>query len=382
MLKTKYNTDKIKLENKTRDTNCLVKKTNRNTKITELENKISDISNLETKTALTTVENKIPKVSNLATKILDNKVGNKIPDISNLATKRGLTAIENKIASISDLVKKTDYNTKITDIENKLNNHDHDKYNGTSDFNILATNIFNARLAQANLITKTDFDSRLSSFNKKNTQSKSKHLLVENNFNKLKTFDPDYFIGRWYSKLFSISTNVQIAKVISNTDYISLWKSKGLSNENFKPPTTSDNSLNPALNYYGTKTRAKFTGSCLKQDKITYTHRKIVNIYIVYEIISYFTDYNRTLEIFLFGAVTLTKNADIDKYGYSGYGIEFDRGGEFSFPGGGLDRNAIIFGVDTSFSAHIDNKKRHISIRNRSNTRIRTYVNCRKTVFD
>ena len=50
-----------------------------------------------------------------------------------------------------------------------------------------------------------------------------------------------------------------------NTDYVSLRKSKGLSAENIKPPTTSDNSLAPALSYYGTKTRVKFTGSCLKQ---------------------------------------------------------------------------------------------------------------------
>ena len=54
-------------------------------------------------------------------------------------------------------------------------------------------------------------------------------------------------------------------KMITNTDYVSSWKSKGLFYESIKPPTTSDNSLNPALNYYGTKIRVKFTGSCLKQ---------------------------------------------------------------------------------------------------------------------
>ena len=83
----------------------------------------------------------------------------------------------------------------------------------------------------------------------------------------------------------------------------------------------------------------------------------------------------------LFGTVTLTKNADIDKYGYSSYGIEFDRRGSFSFPGGGYRQNVLTFGVDMNFSAHIDNKKRHISISNRSNTRIRTYFNCRNNVF-
>ena len=170
--------------------------------------------------------------------------------------------------------------------------------------------------------------------------------------------------------------------MISNTDYISSWKSKGLSAESIKPPTASDNSLTRALNYYGTKTRLKFTGSCLKQSNISYNHGKVVNIYIVYELGASSPHINDpTLKTCLFGAVTLTKNADIDKYGYSGYGIGFDRRGSFSFPGGGYGQNVLIFGVDMSFSAHFD-KKRHISIRNRSNTRSRTYFNCRKNIFD
>ena len=53
--------------------------------------------------------------------------------------------------------------------------------------------------------------------------------------------------------------------MITNIDYVSSWKSKGLSAESIKPRTTSDNSLTPALNYSGTKSRVKFTGSCLKQ---------------------------------------------------------------------------------------------------------------------
>ena len=77
----------------------------------------------------------------------------------------------------------------------------------------------------------------------------------------------------------------------------------------------------------------------------------------------------------------MTKNADIDKYGYFGYGIGFDRRGSFLFPGGGYGQNILVFGVDMSFSAHIDTKKIHISIRNRSNIRIRTNFNCRKNVF-
>ena len=74
-----------------------------------------------------------------------------------------MTNVENKIRNISALVKKIDYNTKITYIENILNNHNNDKYAATSEFNTLAADVFNARLAQANLITKTDFDAKLSS---------------------------------------------------------------------------------------------------------------------------------------------------------------------------------------------------------------------------
>ena len=90
---------------------------------------------------------------------------------------------------------------------------------------------------------------------------------------------------------------------------------------------------------------------------------KVVNIYNVYEISKSIniSDYP-TLENCLIGAVTLTKNADIDRYGYSGYEIGFDRHGSFPFPGTGLGRNVIIFGVDMSSPTKIDNRKKDILI--------------------
>ena len=92
---------------------------------------------------------------------------------------------------------------------------------------------------------------------------------------------------------------------ITNTDYVSAWKSKGLSAESIKLPTTSDNSLTPQLNCYGTKTRVKFNGSCLQQSKISYTHSTIVTIYIVYELgASGSHDNDPTLKNCLFGAIT------------------------------------------------------------------------------
>ena len=134
-----------------------------------------------------------------------------------------------------------------------------------------------------------------------------------------------------YFKVFSITQYLK---------YVSEWKSKGLSNESIKVISMSDNSLNPTLSYYDTKIRVKFTGGYLTEPKISYTHRKVVNIYIVYELgASSSNDNDPALKNCLFGAVILTKNADIDKYKYSGYGIGFDRRSAFLFPGGGFGQN-------------------------------------------
>ena len=113
------------------------------------------------------------------------------------------------------------------------------------------------------------------SLNRNITQNKTKHLLVENELNKLKTFDSSYFIGKSYfdedgkQNYLVIQAINKYFKLITNTDYVSSWKSKGLSAETIKPSTTSDYSLPPALNVYGTKIRVNFTESCLKQLKIS-----------------------------------------------------------------------------------------------------------------
>ena len=115
----------------------LLKKTEYDAKIKNIEGKIPDISNLATK-------------SNLNTKI--NEVKNEIPSITGLATTSALTAVENKIPYISNLVKKTDYDTKVGEIENKK-----------------------------------------ISFNRKIVSNKTKGITLENELKKLKTFDLSYF---------------------------------------------------------------------------------------------------------------------------------------------------------------------------------------------
>ena len=99
------------------------------------------------------------------------------------------------------------------------------------------------------MITKTDFDVKLSSLNKNIIANKTKRLLVENELNKLKTFDSSYFTGKnpfqedGTQNYLVFQPISRYFKVIANTDYVSSWKSKELSAETIKSPTISDNSL-------------------------------------------------------------------------------------------------------------------------------------------
>ena len=236
---------------------------------------------------------------------------------------------------------------------------------------MIITHIFHIKLVQANLITKTDFDAKLSSLNRKITANKTKHFLNDN--------DLSYYRGKQYFDDGSGKQNClvflpmrkyfKLNLVVNTADYVLSWQSKGISNESTKTPTTTNNSLTPELNYYGTKTRVKFTRSCLKQSSHILTHKKVVNIYIVYELAASSSHYSDpTIKNCLFGAVTLTKNADIEKYKYSGYGIGFERRSSFSFTGGGFAENVLIFGADMSTSIHIDNKGKDILVLGRGPT--------------
>ena len=152
-------------------------------------------------------------------------------------------------------------------------------------FNKLTADFFNTRIAQASLITKTDFDAKLSNLNRNITANK---LLVENKLDKLKTFDSSYFIGKSHFEEDGIQNHLvfqpitRYFKILPNTNYIISWKSKRftktIKSHTASPLTASDYNLIPTLSYSGTKTKLKFTGSYLKQDQISYTHGKVVTI--------------------------------------------------------------------------------------------------------
>ena len=122
------------------------------------------------------------------------EIKGKIPSISRLATNSALTAVENEIPDVSSLVKKTDYHIKISDIEKKIIDRNHHKYITTPEFNTIAADVFNARLAaQTYLIRKPEFDFKLKDISDRVTKNKSKLLLVEIELKKLQKFDAAYF---------------------------------------------------------------------------------------------------------------------------------------------------------------------------------------------
>ena len=181
----------------------MVKKTDFNTKVTEIEGKISRITGL--------------------------------------ATNSELTAVENKIPNVTSLVKKTDYNTKVSDIEKKITDHNHGKYITAPEFNTLAADVFNARLAaQTDLRRKPEFDFKLKGISDRVTKNKTKHLLVENELKKLKTLGLSYFGGENYfqgndgtqnSLVFQVGEKYFKVNSGSDNSSIEVWKSKGLSNQ-------------------------------------------------------------------------------------------------------------------------------------------------------
>ena len=118
----------------------------------------------------------------------------------------------------------------------------------------------------------------------------------------------------------------------------------------------NSNDAIPKIVYDNARIKVKSNGNLLLQNKVTYNHGSIVNIYVVYRLTPKINlgGIGPALQNCLFSAVKLTKNADIDKYKYLGYGIGFDSTGSFSYPSEAYGRNVISFGADLSrASLHI-----------------------------
>ena len=276
------------------------------------------------------------------------------PDITNLATKSSVKAVKNKIPDVKGFVRKTDYAAEITsvkidyvtkaalasqinDLKNQHISDEVKKVDGKVNKNI--TDVLNTKTSLEHNKSVIDDLEREASFNRGfyyfNQQS--------------------YFLFESKSKLFT-----------RNGGAIHAWISTGIHNNNNNTDLSSVNNSNnnsPTLLNKNNRLGVTFNGNYMKENKLGYSHGKIVNLYIIYELKNRRVDNpDFIVQNGLFGAVKITKNANTSHYKYERYGICFDSESSFSFDNRIGAKNVIIFGVNTSNSSHSTNKTQNICV--------------------
>ena len=137
-----------------------------------------------------------------------------------------------------------------------------------------------------------------------------------------------------------------------------------MSQESIKNPHTSDTTFAPKLNDKYKFGEEEFKGICLKQDSISFLSKKVVNLYISYQLDTWWKDLNTDFAVdsCLFEAVNVTKNADPDKCKYNGCGIGFNLCSQFLWTDGSMGKNVIIFEVDNNSSVDIDGRNKNLLV--------------------
>ena len=150
---------------------------------------------------------------------------------------------------------------------------------------------------------------------------------------------------------------------MTRTTRIEYLKSCGISEKSIENITKSDSNFTPTFVDRHSSPDINFNGHCLIKDNISIS-KKVINIYVSYSFGPQLRDFNTYFKLSncLFLYVKLVKNAYLNKYKYTGYGIGFDSRREYSLPDGRVGKNVIIFGVDMSSYVHIDNKRKDILI--------------------
>ena len=319
------------------------------------------IKNTKFNTLKTKANNSEKKISDATILIYINQYNT---DKKNLEKK--IEDVDIKIPDTSSLVTTTVLNTKISEVENKIPNHD--KYITTLEFNKLTAESFPARLKQVDLVSKTDFDNKLTSFNRRITSNKTKHLEVQKKLNSLIAKDYNFFLGKNYftsndgsqnTFVYQLTLDKLELKKDKGTDDVLSWISKGVFNSKLKALYTAF-LHSVKLSEYRVEIKFDKDPLAIEQNN---NLTKIVNVYIVYDLddSSRNATNNFKFKNCLFGATNVIKNSDKEKYVYSGYRITFDSGGSWSFDNN-FARNVIIFGVDNSSPSHSDDRKSNFLI--------------------
>ena len=223
----------------------------------------------------------------------------------------------------------------------------------------------------------TNLDAEFKKISDRITSNKSRHLQIKNELKKLQKFDAAYFRGKKYfhrnegaqnSLVFQVGEKYFKNYSSSSSYKIEIWKSKGLSSQSLNLSgtvgTANDIKMSKPVRTANVIFNHKESFFEQKKENIIKSG-SIVNIYIVYSLSQKAIDSDNVLKNCLFGATKVTKpgdTTDADKYIYSGYGLGFDSTGQFTHPQGGMARNLIIFGVNSSNSAHSTNKTQNILI--------------------
>ena len=183
-------------------------------------------------------------------------------------------------------------------------------------------------------MNNTDFDNKLTSFNRRITSNKTKHLEVQKKLNSLTTKDYDFFLQKIYFTNNDGSQNTFVyqstldsleIKKDKGTDYVLSWKLKRVFNSKLKPLYAS---FLDSIKLSEYRIGVKFDKVPLAIEQNNYLN-KIVNVYIVYDLDAWPRNpiNNFKFKNFLFGATNIVKNSDKEKYVYSGYGITFGSAG-------------------------------------------------------
>ena len=387
--------------------NDVVKKTDYNAKVTSIESQIAGVTkntldNLGDITKLKAVyTNSFVLKTKLASDAttLENKidtVDKKIPDISGLATKTSLTSylqtstFNSKVTEVENKTKPADIITKSTNTKANTIKSDLTVYAKKSDVATDITTIKNDYVTNASLTSKlSDLKSQHiategTPIDNKTKNNASDILKLKNKLQQKEDTINENERGNSFARgFFSYIQNSNLVyecKVNSmkfDISGISEWKPKDIYdslNKNVLNSVRNTKTVSPnikrninGLLYFS------FNGNYFKQDPITILNN-IINIYVVYKLdpISSTRNTDHTIQNALFGAMKITKNTDYSKNNYTGYGLCFDEGGEFSHTvrEGNFNRvtnakNVIIFVVHTSSSIHATNRANKVYVMGR-----------------
>ena len=388
-------TDLAKLSNVVK--NDVVKKTNYNAKVTNIESQIAGVTKNTTDNLNDIMKHKAVDTSNFVLKTkfsadintLDDKIDGvekKIPDISGLATKTSLNAY----------LQTSTFNSKVTEVESKIKDADIIAKSAVTKANTIRSDLTdyakkadyltNASLtSQLNNLKSQHIAIEVTGIDNKTKKSANDILTLKNELEKKEYAISENEIGISFNRGFfyylqqsNLVYECKVDSFIFDNRNISKWNSTGVLNisDYYSMNGIKDTKNETPILKNDEKMYVYLKGSHFQQNNVLTTNNdhvineNVINIYIVYKLDPITSrDTTFTIENALFGAMQVTKNTDTSKYNYKGYGICFDESEEFThvrkrsnFSDTTDGRNVIIFGVDMSFSKHANNKANNIYV--------------------